>query len=468
MSGPKLSQAELDRMRREAIAEQRRLNESILKEALANIRKAISVAKSQSAALGKYQIEAIKRLDDIERRYVSEAKTLSSSGYPNNPDDARSFNNRLKTRLKEREQALGKAVEEEVASWERDIRGLRELEALNEFSAAVASIEITTKPIEFGAEKVAELLSIVKGKDEPVDNTDDADNRANLLEQAAGRIVEMQSLILSEAVPVAKKQVLLEAARAINAALEHLDDNPSGEIVLVNALAASKPAIDGLRRLRRRMQDLYDLCECEAARIAELTGRAKTIPPLSKFCGEEELNSLYKKLHDESVKASEEAYIAFVVDKVMEEHGYDVKKSVRLSAAQDTVHNMYMGSFSDVGIHSFIAANGTVMMEIAAIDNSVRTCDEGQVVERQKPSSHQECTRLVEHQKSFCELFPELVKDMAEYGVIVDKKSDKEPSEKHAVAFSVADATAEGESPELAARRARGQQVTVEQEREMK
>lgn len=465
MSGPKVSQAELDRMRREAIAEQRRLNESILKEALANIRKVISEAKSSSVALGKYQVDAIKRLDEIERRYVSEAKTLSSSGYPNNPDDASRFNSGLKTQLKERKQALGKDIAEEVASWGRDIRGLRELEALNEFASTVGSIANTTQSIEFGAEKVAQLLNSVKGKSKPATNTD---NRANLLEKAAERIVEMQSLILSEAVPVAKKQVLLETAREINTALEHLDDSPSGEIALSNALAASKPAIDGLRRLRRRMQDLYDLCECEAQRIAELTGQAKTIPPLSKFCGEADLNNLYKEFHDESVKASEEAYIAYVIDKVMEEHGYDVKKSVRLSATPNTMHNMYMDSFSDVGIHSYIAANGTVMMEIASIDNSVRACDEGQVVERQKPSSHQECARLVEHQKSFCELFPELVEDMAKYGVIVDKKSDKEPSEEHAVAFSVAGASTEGESPELAARRARGQQITVEQEREMK
>ena len=96
------------------------------------------------------------------------------------------------------------------------------------------------------------------------------------------------------------------------------------------------------------------------------------------------------------------------------------------------------------------------MMEIAAVDDSVRDSEDGQTVERFQPESQQERARLVGYQEDFCELFPELVEDMAELGVTLKKKSDLPPSEATSVAFSVAGAqTGEGTTPTDEQRRKR-------------
>lgn len=453
MSGPKLSAVELEAIRRRQIAEQRRRNESILRRALGEIGRAVARARDKSAALGRYQAEAVAKLDAIERRYSAAAVRIVGDGYPDDPILASSFNDDVSGLLLANASDLREALSAEVESWSRDIRGAEETKALDAFSKALSSVTQTAQCIEFGSEMIARMLEGQAMTNELLVELE-AESKVRLLERAGSQLAEMQSLLMCEAIPAARKNILLSVAETLSSALRSLETTAHAEVELSNVLRASEPELVGLRKLSREMQEVYALCECEAERISSCLGKVETIPRLSHFSGIAELRAFYEELHEEAQSLAEEAYIAHAMDEVMRRHGYTVKRSVHLFSADERPHSVYLDGLSDVGIHSYIAANGTIMMETGSFDESIRTCEEEQEVRRFQPSTQHERARLVKQQESFCELFPELVSDLAELGVIVRKKNDMAPSEATSVTFSAVsrDAAAPSRDEERARR----------------
>ena len=104
-------------------------------------------------------------------------------------------------------------------------------------------------------------------------------------------------------------------------------------------------------------------------------------------------------------------------------------------------------------------------MEIAAVDESVRSQDDDELVQKQRASTAYDKLRLVHEQEIFCDLHPEIISDLAAYGICVNPNKDKEPSEDCAIVFSslehsdVLDEVSEGKRSSR-----RGQSSLVERE----
>ncbi|MDO4538653.1 MAG: hypothetical protein Q4B54_10865 [Coriobacteriales bacterium] len=443
MSGPKISEVELAARRRRQIAEQRNRNESLLKASISNMRLELMRARHATAGLGQYQAEALRWIDGLEKRYVSVARQAATLGYPQHPEIARAFNDWVEGRLAEITDDLRDELADKSATWQQEATSAQELAELESLSQSL-DVAGTERAIEVGADLVARLLAAsAPAKETPV------------LERAGECLSDIQALVLDEAVPATGKRSLMGMAPSINEALLSMTKDPSQLVALRESVEAAQAELIPIRRAALEKRSLYDLCESEAARIASLTGDDCPIPRLGQLSALEDVRALFEELRRRAIAANEEAYIAQAIDQVMERHGYRVKRSVRLAPNDDRLHDLYLDEDSDDGIRCYRGTGGALMFETGSVDDSVRSCETGEVVERYHPASEQERSRLLVRQEAFCELYPQIVDELAELGVVVRKRRHLPPSQESSFAFATADARAADPERENAARRTR-------------
>ena len=447
MSGPKTGAISVEEMRRRELESLRARNASIVREALREFSEYERDALAPMAS-DAHRLAFKSAADSLKDDFTRKANRLAAEDFPSDIEEAQRFNSRLEQSLADLlEKAKGDldhdlAVKAASLEAERQIADLARFEGMlqtSDSSSAHSLDELAKLVASLPAE--ASGASGVQGGDEDV--------RAD----AAAVARELCELILDAGLGAQRRANLLSLAGALGDALAAPDSEEGSVARLAAAANQARIILPEARRFAASMNELYASCLYESECCSQLGSLPIRLDPLSEYGTEEELEGVLEQLRAVHREAAEAAYIADSLDRVMAKHGYDVKRAVRLAGGVEGSRFLFMSSQDDSAIHSFIAPNGVVMMETAAADPSLQEGEGSVEVERVRASSSYDRMRLYDRQVSFCEVFDEFAEDLAEYGIVLDKRSDKEPSEENSVIFSSTASAAAAGQPASAARR---------------
>lgn len=460
MSGPKTGELTLEQKIALEIQREQERNLSLANDAVSRVDQAVRAVVETCRKTGKYQDEWVSKARDVERRFSREVRALSTQGYPSLPDDARKFNDRLRSALSavvERCRAECALIE---AGARQEIDGLKTLEGLESFASVLPNAGGS-----FDYFESAFLLAKARGTESSslAENMETV-SRLGVLDEAERCFDAAQDLLCDEGTTASCRSVIAFHASRLQEAVRRLGDDCRSYDELKNAIASMDPVLRELTRRARAMRDVYEDCLLEKARIEGLGGSVDELQALSSYRDEAELESVKAHLAERNAAAAKDAYIADAIDSVMEKHGYRVKKSVRFSERSRHVHHIYLQDGGEVAIHSFFSGSA-IMMETGFAGRDLEIAKDGSRIARSTPRSAYARERSVEEQGRFCGLFDELGSDLAELGIHLKKTSDRPISEENAVSFAVAEGgKSADETAQESRKRSRRRETLAERE----
>lgn len=464
MSGPKVDYISIEQLRAMELEAERTRNANILRDAISRARAKIAAAKAQCLNVSSYQADFLSEIRRIESEAFASITATVSSGYPAELVAARQFNAEVQRRAVSLLSDLDVRLAPITQRVQSAIQAQQERQVIDDFVD-----ELSVSPIGkygyFSTEFVQTLLQReAQRKLESVKFVESS--YTHMLEDARACLEDIQLLVVSDSTDAVRKASLSKLAHMILTALRDFQADSGKLSVLEGALSTARPIISEMKTHQGVMEELYIDCLVERQRIEDVTGGMVALPQLWEFREENELESRLAEFKECYRHAADDAYIAYALESVMRKHGYNVSKSVCLAQGGASNHKMFLTDRSDVGIHTLIAANGSIVMEIAAVDDGLRGSDDGVQVERVAAESSYDRLRLVEQQQTFCDLHPELLADLAEYGVLCCAKSDKPALEDNSVIFRTVGAAQEGvsEQRQTGWRTARHGEALVERE----
>jgi len=465
MSGPKIDTVSLEQIKAAQLAAERNRNATMLKDALNRAKGKVASAKTRCLNVQDHQSEFLTQLKQIEDSICGALTSMATTGYPADVELARQFNNQTSVELTKKRTELDLALRPIFERIDSAIESQRTLAKIESFAAELEAAPIgdynyfSTEFVESLLRREAERAVLKVGF---VENS-----YQHLLEDARACIQDIQELVVSDATDASRKAKLSRIAQTIQQSLVLFQADRGEASTVEGALSLARPVVSEMKLHQEVMEELYVDCLVERNRIENASGMGVSLPALWEFGEEEELESKLGDLRRQYNQAANDAYIGFALEAVMRQHGYKVSRSVCLSQGDMAGHKMFLADDTDVGIHTFTAPNGMIMMETASIDESIRNASDGVQVERHQAASSYDRLRLVDQQVSFCELHPELLADLAEYGITTCAKSDKPPSEENSVIFTAVGIAHEAPEQQQQARRTR-REGTALQEQELR
>ncbi|WP_080800205.1 hypothetical protein [Arabiibacter massiliensis] len=471
MSGPKSGELTLEQIMAQRLQAERERNASILKEALREVRKRAAKLNAQCADAGKFgqlaSEDCRKLVAECENRLVETA----TRGYPAQLAEAQAFNRRLEASCDQAITKLAASLKDIEGRVGRDAEALARLDRLDSF-AEKFSANASVKRFDFGeaierAERLRAETSSAKSASAPRAAQMASASPFEVLDEVRNLFSTISALSMDEALVAQQRATLLASARDLRAALEEYQLDHDRIVALENAAAVCRTIARGAARAADDMGDVYTECRLLQRRCRELSVGFAELPPLQSFKGIAEVQRLEADLAKRYRELANDAYFADALDRVMEKHGYGVKRAVCLSEQAIPGHVLYANTESDVGIHAYVSPSGMVMMETASISGAVLDDEDGVQVERAQAASAYDRLRLVDEQRRFCNVFAEFADDLKAYGICLAKKSDMPPSEECSVVFTSVGRARMQEADELQSRKKKSRADEVLVEREM-
>lgn len=256
------------------------------------------------------------------------------------------------------------------------------------------------------------------------------------------RTVDDIRMLISRAQTLESDRTALSGiARAISQAIKEAKD----------AGRALTPAeIDGLlsqaRIIRARISAQDEPIAKARARIdaleASLGSAAGGRPPAFKNA-----DAVFARLdHLEAIarERDEHRYIRACIDDVMRKHGYDVVRSVELSAAAPDEHLLFTSSDGahdgQTGIHAFVADSGDMMLEVVGVAES----DDARRDRMHAASDSAQRSDLMAAQTQFCSVYAEMEEDLARLGIVNKVRHKAPPDVRHCKTITLATAGGRG------------------------
>lgn len=400
MSGPKLSAAELERMRQEQLERERQEALRLLREA----QKAYRKLCGRIQTLKTYALGALSGLDpasrgDAKRKLGQILGALQEEPVsdPGSPGSYEAAGGRLQARLEDAQAR----IQEVLGTFSARDAGTRKLgdagKAYQTFQAFVQDLEapIGVLQIDFQCGYDRQLVE---------KQLKDVDRYLSQLFR------QSSSPDLKNAVQCARGQLSVLRAELLGGGdLDRIRGN-------LQQLVNEEEEV--LRRWREK-QALYDTYLA----LAALTDTAPR--DLPEFPGTEDLRAEVGRLRQQYRKQDEMDYIADQINDAMVDLGYTFVSSHVLTrqGGGEMDHSLYQAD-DRTGISVFTDRSGAVMMRMTVLgDDPVITDDD-------RDFSYQ-------RQIDFCAAHPELVEALAARGVYLKQKSYQEPDRKYTYKMSV-------------------------------
>lgn len=423
MSGPKLSEAELERLKKEELERRRREELRLLKEAQGAYRQICG----RLQMLKDYAVDCLNGLEPVGRRdarirldQVTGALKEEPVQNVQLPQSYYEAGERMKARLRE--------AEEEIRA------------VLGKFAARAAAV----RQADHAAGVRGSFQAFAAEREAPVDVI-----RMDFRCQYDQQRLKIQLLDfrkhLSEACRKTGCPELLHFARRAEAGLQALEaelarGRDAGQVqsALQRLINEEEEILLGWRQ-KRALYGTY-------LALAALTGtdpkEPSDLPARADLEGEiERLEALYRE-------QDEMDYIADQINDVMAEQGYGFVSSRVLTGKdqRETDHSLYQAD-SRTGISVFTDRSGAVMMRMTVLG------DDPAVTEADRDFSY-------ERQIDFCAAHPEIAEALALRGVFLKQKSYLAPDRKYTYKMSAAGRTADrtsgaGQAPRKIDRRKR-------------
>lgn len=462
MSGPKFDSVSLERYRAMQLAAERDRNTALLRAVLSSLHHSCEDLECRCFDLRSHSSDFKKEIESLEKRYSDVASSLAVSGYPSDLAAAKLFNDKLEGKLRD----VSAKFQQEIHQVGEQIRSIlesqdarafvRELEAAPQGDYACFTAEYVTYLLQKERERKLQDIGLVAMPNE------------SFLEDVSQLMRSIQLLVLSDAIDAKRKRMLTASAKKLLEALRGFDADRNSAADLSGCIDVTRSVVSEMMNHKEIMEEVYLDCLIEQKKTNALTGKEVMLPFLRSFAEEQEVEHKLEELKMAHACAAENAYIAKALEDVMACQGYSSFRSVCLTENDPMTHRrLFLSDQSDLGIHSFMAPDGTVVFEIASVDDSVRDAEEDALVERRLAQGSYDKRRLLQQQISFCQLHPHLLDALASYGVVTCACRDTEPAEYNSVVFhAVGSSRASEAEQDRARRKSRGRQS--EREREMR
>lgn len=436
MSGPKIDSISIERMRAMQLAAERSRNESMLHDALVELDKSMCALKADHLKLRNHRSDIISEIEKAEQSLRELMVQTATRGYPAGIEEARLFNDRV-----------SKELEILIADIEKTAKPIRE--RIN--SAVVSQQETarikdlanrleTTDETTYGYlsdDVISRLLEQASAASYGSKGLIEVELKQRALEDARLTMSRLRIAIASDTTDTARKTTFANYAKRLSKSLIELDGDAKDPAVVRKLLNEIKPVLNEIETHDKVMKDLYAECVIQSNQLQYFGNQVVDLPPLWRFGDESELELELSELKTLTHKLHEDLYIEYALDRVMSRHGYTIARKVTLSDGQHDGHRMFMREQDDIGIHTYLAPNGILAMEVSAVDSEIKSSGDNQKIRKSIASSNYDRMRLVEEQRGFCELHPSIISELSEYGVCIANLKDKEPSEDNSVVFEM-------------------------------
>ncbi|MBQ5754872.1 MAG: hypothetical protein IIV90_04310 [Oscillospiraceae bacterium] len=405
MSGPKLSEAELERRRQEQLERERKAaieREKRRRELKRQLAEKTGMAGEKLEQFIRTQVEEwVKALDGQAATTEAALRALAEKYI----QQARQMSQGLPHTLKELEKALG----------EVDARA----EALRQAFLAEAQPEVQRTKAAAKAIQAAKLglgldLTRFDGDVAPLEVDFDLAARDDALEEAAARVeYRCKEGLKRKDTPDPRRRLYTKTLAALGQWAD-----PARRAAAAGTVRDELKVFCALEKElleeERRYADAYD-------RYAALcTLLKKPIRPQNDLGTAREWEEQVEILEEEYRCIDEMEYIADTINEVMEEQGYSLMGSSvlrRRDTGSQVDYSLYQFG-DDTGIAVYTGENGEVMMEIENLGQGNLTDDERDL--------------SYEEQLYFCASHPELVEALEKRGILINQKSWQAPDACHA------------------------------------
>jgi len=391
MSGPKLSEAEIERLRQEQLEKERR-------EALRRLMEARGVYTDSQAKIKLLIYSARSRLNSLDAIYRSEiesqlASVISSFDIKiissNNPDDYMNAARTMENNIVGYTESINKVLIAGMNRCRNDISVAKSNATMRNFAISLDEIGSEVKAIH-------------------IDFTCDY-SREQLKEYIKRAILHYTYRLRSNPNPRMKafdeKAVLI-----LN---EMLKDQNLDEVSTKKKMQQLFNDEEEVIRLNKRWDERYD----EYIALAMILSKQPI--ESSSFSSVEEIENQIKEMQEEYQKKDEMDFIADQINEVMLEMGYSFVTSKVLTKKDqgETEFSLYKESEAS-GIAVYTDQTGAVMMRMTVLGNST------DISEADREFSYQS-------QIDFCSRHSDLVEALAQRGVYLKQKSYKAPGKEH-------------------------------------
>lgn len=440
MSGPKSGLMKIESYRLAQLQAQRDRNARIVKDACRKAHGIVDGVTCCASAMGAWGANELQKCRSLTSELEARFARFASDGYPEEAAAADEFNTWLEKKV-DKELAEFQESVDAISLGMRDAEGAyqREEDRANKTRKFAGELHIkqteSFTPLLSSVDLILQRLQVLKesaGSTGPLNE---------LLNRASMQRTLLQQLALSEAVSKKGLAALVHYVDNLRRTADAYAAHPDARLQeMRNCLNVGNDLIRHWQNTTSQIEGLYNECRTLKERCNSLDIESANLPPLWAIEDVNSLERLRDDLYRQADCGAQNAYIAYAIDEVMARHGYNVKRSVKLAALANVPgalpHSLYLNETQGAAIHVCVSPQqGTVMMETASYGPGLVEGPNGMVVDRVAPESDWERRRLVEQQQTFCSLFAQFSDELAEYGVVLNKKTDMLPSEASSVSF---------------------------------
>ena len=435
MSGPKYSQAELERMRQAELERQRQERLRRIREATEQYQQVASRyeqfgARVSSSGENELKLAAtVEELDMARQTYISakseiarEIKKQLTVPLPGEPEEISALSGDMQEKLATLEGALQKDITAFSDRLSVYYNSQTELARSKEFSQALDAME---------KEKKWEYSNFRFDS-----STEERPGAA--LSRGSGKDIDVEQIIAECTALINDSAINQEDRRRLIAVLDRLKNNSgANEVQNRAALASQYEALRGGVKRNIRVFNDYYLQYC-ALHIEwrRMVGESKNPPaqplPRSAFASAVELEQEIQRLDILTKTENERAYIREQMDDVMRLFGYKVAESIVLRGSSKGNHYLFESERGDAPIHCFVSDGQRIMLETVGLDNLDEGGADGHEGIAVVNLTDAEKMQIVEQQKSFCAMHPKITEELRKRGVIINHVKLTEVGEKHA------------------------------------
>ena len=435
MSGPKIDAAELARREKERLERERRIRLENIKRAMARYRKItddIQNSINEIHSVSQYYTKESAEYMEIRqhRQQVETSEKTSAQGLmrlirteiPSEPEDIEKWCDQL---LMEKEKLVRQyniGTENARNRMDQFFESIHRQEKLSEISSQMTDSIMKNQSVNF--------VFVQQTVQNNTTITDD------LKENTEKAISSIRTIIQSDALKRNDR-------RLINDFIQILMNPDLSENELRNTLREFSIAFHEIEKHVNDFEDLYAEYDAEYVVYLEKLNefRKSRIPILPKsrnqFHSYEDLENEIKQLQNSVRQVDERNYIKDCIEKVMKQFGYNLCEDIVLSEDQTTDH-FICESNSKAAVHVSISDTKQVMMEI--VGTGTRKSEEKtnvNAVRLDKDELDEKTVgELLDAQGQFCEIHPEITKELEKYGIRLNELKHCKPSTEYCRAIA--------------------------------
>lgn len=183
------------------------------------------------------------------------------------------------------------------------------------------------------------------------------------------------------------------------------------------------------------------------------------------FTSIRELTAENERLENILIYENERQYIRSCIDEVMKKFGYCTSQEFVLHGNTDNINVLCESENGEDGIHIFFGKNsdGTqrIMMEVVGTttEKIISENDDSVIITNYNEMSDLQKDKLLKKQQEFCQIHPEIIKELEKMGVKCEKIRHNPPGHKYCKSISVVKKSSKSEYTTAQAQQSRSRRV---------